>query len=97
MSTNPYHLGALICGILTATGLLGIGAIFALYRLEEWLNRNDQPEPEPEQPELDECAVHACRHHGILTARERPNYGGRTLRVCAGHHDEGTVRGWWAS
>lgn len=33
---------AALCGILTATGLLGIAAIFGLYRLEEWLNAKDE-------------------------------------------------------
>jgi len=33
--------GALPCGLLTATGLAGIAAIFGLYRLEEWLRKDD--------------------------------------------------------
>lgn len=34
--------GALLCGILTATGLLGIALIFGLYRLEEWLTAKEE-------------------------------------------------------
>ena len=33
--------GALLCGLLTATGLAGIALIFGLYQLEEWLRKED--------------------------------------------------------
>ena len=33
---------ALLCGILTATGLAGIAAILGLYQLEEWLTAKEE-------------------------------------------------------
>jgi hypothetical protein len=33
--------GALLCGILTATGALGISLIFGLYQLEDRLRKDD--------------------------------------------------------
>lgn len=37
------------------------------------------------------CHVTACPHPGMLAVR----LDEETVRVCAGHHDEGYVRGWW--
>lgn len=37
------------------------------------------------------CHVTACPHIGMVAVR----LADETVRVCAGHHDEGYVRGWW--
>jgi hypothetical protein len=42
MTTHELaDFGALLCGILTATGVLGISLIFGLYQLEDWLRKDD--------------------------------------------------------
>lgn len=50
---TPHELAdfaALLCGILTATGVLGICAIFGLYALEDRLRRDDDVNnPSPAQ------------------------------------------------
>lgn len=38
---DPYEFGALLCGLLTGTGVLGICLIFGLYQLEDWLRKDD--------------------------------------------------------
>jgi hypothetical protein len=36
--------GALLCGLLTGTGVLGISLIFRLYQLEDRLRKDDDRE-----------------------------------------------------
>ena len=37
-------LGALLCGLLTATGIAGISILFGLHRLEDRLRQDDDDE-----------------------------------------------------
>ena len=37
-----------------------------------------------------------CGNAGTITRVHAHPLGGRVVRVCPGHSDEGTIKGWWA-
>lgn len=57
-------------------------------------------DPEPDALDvldgIERCHLR-CNRVGTVPRIERADLGGRLVRVCPGHSDEGDIKEWWAS